>query len=44
MNIYIAVHCIICGARTDEDGKVIPEHLIVINPYTFTEVRRVNLE
>ena len=30
--------------RTDEDGKVIPEHLIVINPYTFTEVRRVNLE
>ena len=29
--------------RTDEDGEVIPEHLIVINPYTFKEIRRVNL-
>jgi hypothetical protein len=30
--------------RSDEDGEVIPEHIILIDPYTFEEVRKINLK
>ena len=30
--------------RSDEDGVVEPEHIILIDPYTFEEVRKINLK